>query len=112
MEKQQILDKTAETLKPFETENLIATLQNLTLKEVFTHPVMLIGILLVLFFGVYKRSKTVLLTVFFFIALIILMRYTLPPPGEEMSLKSLVPFIGGGVVIGAIIIYFSMIKSD
>jgi len=35
MEKQQMLDKTAEVLQPFETQNLMSTIQNLTLQQIF-----------------------------------------------------------------------------
>jgi uncharacterized membrane protein len=110
MEKQQLLDKTTEVLRPFETENLMTTIQALTLTQIFTNPVVLIIIIGVLFFGVLKRSTPVLLTLFFLIAMIVFMRYAMPPPGQDLTLSSIVPFIGAGVVIGGVIIYFSMIK--
>ncbi len=112
MDKQQLADKAAETLRPFETQNLMTTIQNLTLHQIFTHPAILVCILLVFFYGVIKRSKTVLLTLFALLALIVLMRFAMPAPGEELSLRALLPFIGGGLVIGGVIIYFSLVKSD
>jgi purine-cytosine permease-like protein len=112
MEKQQVLDKTVEVLRPFETSNLMTTLQTLSLAQLFTNPVVLIIIIGVLFFGVLKRSMTILLTLFFLIAMIVFMRYAMPAPGQELSLSSIVPFIGFGVAIGGVIIYFAMIKSD
>ncbi|MDA8429018.1 MAG: hypothetical protein M0T70_07160 [Geobacteraceae bacterium] len=111
MDKQQLTDKTIETLRPFETSNLMTTIQNLSLHQIFTHPAVLITIVLVLFYGIIKRSTPVLLTLFFLIAMIVFMRYAMPPPGQELSLSSIGPFIGFGVVIGGVIIYFSMIKS-
>jgi hypothetical protein len=36
----------------------------------------------------------------------------MPAPGEELSMKAMLPFIGGGLVIGCVIIYFTLIKSD
>jgi hypothetical protein len=111
MDKQQLVEKTAETLRPFETANLMTTIQNLTLQQIFTHPVVLIVIAVTLFFGVYKKSTPVLLTLFFLIAMIVFVRYAIPAPGEELTLSSILPFIGAGVVIGGVIIYFSMIRN-
>jgi hypothetical protein len=111
MDKQQLIEKTTETLRPFETSNLMATMQSLTLSQIFTNPVVLIIIIGVLFFGILKRSTPVLLTLFFLIAMIVFMRYAMPPAGQEMTLSSIGPFIGFGVAIGGVIIYFSMIKS-
>lgn len=110
MEKQQMLEKTAEVLQPFETSNLMTTIQNLTLAQIFSNPVVLIFIIGVLFFGVLKKSTPVLLTLFFLIAMIVFVRYAMPAPGEEMTLSSILPFVGAGVTIGGVIIYFSMIK--
>ena len=111
MEKQQLIEKTTEALRPFETSNLMTTMQTLTLSQIFSNPVVLIIIIGVLFFGVLKRSTPILLTLFFLIAMIVFMRYAMPAPGEELSLTSIVPFVGAGVVIGGVIIYFTMIKS-
>lgn len=112
MEKQELIQKTTEVLRPFETENLIRTMQTITLQQIFTNPGVLSVIALVFFFGVIKRSKTVLLSLFGLIGMIVIMRFAIPASSEELSLKSVVPFIGIGVVVGGIIIYFSLIKSD
>ena len=112
MEKQQFLDKTAETLRPFETGNLMTTIQNLSLEQIFTHPAVLIAIVAIFFLGVVKKSKTVLLTLFSMIGAIVILRYAMPAPGDDLSLKSLIPFAFGGVLIGGVVIYFSLIKSD
>ena len=112
MDKQQLVEKTTEALRPFETANLLTTMQTLNLKDIFSHPVVLIIIVVLLFFGVIKKSKTVLLTLFAMIGMIVILRYAMPAPGEELSMKSLIPFAFGGVFIGGIIIYFSLIKSD
>ncbi len=111
MEKQHLIDKTTEVLRPFETSNLMTTMQTMTVSQIFTHPAMLIIIIVVLFYAVLKRSMPVLLTLFFLVAMIIFVRYAMPAPGQELSLSSIVPFIGAGVAIGGVIIYFSMVKS-
>lgn len=112
MDKQQLVEKTTETLRPFETANVINTMQTMTIEKVFSHPAVLFFILAVFFFGVIKRSKPVLLTLFMLIGLIIILRYAMPVPGDEISMRSMLPFIGGGLVVGGVIIYFSLIKSD
>jgi len=111
MDKQQVIEKTTEALRPFETSNLMTTMQTLTLSQIFTNPVVLIIIICVLFFGILKRSTPVLLTLFFLIAMIVFMRYAMPPAGQELTLSSIGPFIGFGIAIGGVIIYYSMIKS-
>ena len=111
MEKQQMIEKTTEALRPFETANLMTTIQSLTLTQIFTNPFVLIIIVGVLFFGVMKKSVPVLLTLFFLIAMIVFMRYVMPPPDQELTLSSILPFVGAGVTIGGVIIYFSMINS-
>ncbi len=110
MEKQELIDKTAEALRPFETQNLMTTIQHLTLHQIFTNWAFLLITCGLIFFGIYKRSKTVLLTVFFLLALIVMVRFALPAPGEELGLKTVLPFVGFGLGIGAVIVYFSFIK--
>lgn len=110
MEKQELIDKTTEALRPFETQNLMNTIQNLTLEQIFTNWVFLLTTIALIFFGIYKRSKTVLLTVFFLLALIVMVRFAMPGPGEEMTMKSLLPFVGFGLGIGGVIVYFTLIK--
>jgi hypothetical protein len=112
MDKEKLIEKTTETLRPLETSNLIETAQNLSVKEVFSHPVVLIVIVAIFFFGVVKRSKPVLLGLFFMFCLAIIMRYAMPAPGDDLSISATLPFIGGGLLVGGVIIYFSLIKSD
>ena len=112
MDKQQLAEKAAETLRPFETANLIDTIQHLTLKQISTHPAILIIIAAVFFFGVIKRSKAVLLALFMLLGLIVILRFTMPAPGEVLTMTSMFPFIGFGLLIGGVIIYFSLIKSE
>jgi hypothetical protein len=111
MEKQQMIEKTTEALRPFETANLMNALHTLTLAQIFSNPFVLAVVLGLFFFGVLKKSTPVLLTLFFLIAMIVFMRYAMPAPDQELTLSSILPFIGAGVVIGGVIIYFSMIKS-
>jgi hypothetical protein len=110
LEKQDLVDKTVETLRPFETQNLMDTIQNMTLQQIFSNWVLLLIICGLLFFGIYKRSKTVLLTLFSLVALIVMVKYTMPAPGAEFGLKNIIPFAAFGLGIGGVIVYFSFIK--
>ena len=113
MEKQEILDKGKEALSPFETQNIIAFVKGLTLKSAMENP-WIIGILgLLIFYGVFKRSKFVLSMVFAIVSIALLIRLTLPSgEGNELTLGSTIPFALGGLVIGAFLIYFIFIKSE
>ncbi len=112
MEKQELVDKAAETLRPFETENLIDSIQHLDITKIFSHPAILLILAAVFFFGVIRRSKPVLLTLFSLLCIAMIIRYAMPAPGDELTLSSTLPFIGGGMLIGIVIIYFSVVKSD
>lgn len=112
MDKQKLIEKTTETLRPFETNNLIDTFQHLSVNQVFSHPVVLILIVVIFFFGVIKRSKTVLLSLFALFCIAVIIRFAMPAPGDELSFSSLMPFVGGGLLVGCVVIYFSLIKTD
>jgi hypothetical protein len=112
MEKQELINKTKETLSPFETEHVIKFIKSLTLKGAMENPWIIAAFLVLFFFAVIKRSKFVLLTLFTVIALMLLMRYTFPASGDELALSSTLPLIFGGLLIGAVVIYFSFIKSE
>ena len=104
------LEKTEEVLKPFETQNLMTTIQNLTLEQIFSNWIFLLVTIGIIFFGIYKKSKVVLLTVFFLLGLIVMVRFAMPAPGEELGLKSIIPFLGFGLGIGGVIVYFTFVK--
>jgi hypothetical protein len=112
MDKQGLVEKTTETLRPFETSNLIDTVQHLSITQIFSHPVVLISIIAIFFFGVIKRSKPVLLSLFSLFCLAVIMRFAMPASGEDLSVSATLPFIGGGLLIGGVVIYFSLVKSD
>jgi hypothetical protein len=110
MEKQKMLEKTVEVLRPFETQNLMTTIQNLTLQQIFSNGFFLLIIIGILFLGVYKKSKPVLLTLFTLLALIVMVKFAIPAPEQELSMKSILPFAAFGLGIGGVIVYFTFIK--
>lgn len=112
MDKQQLIEKTTETLRPFETDNLIETMKHLSVTQVFSNPVVLVMLAAIFFFGVVRRSKVVLLSLFSLICLAVILRFAMPAPGEDLSVSSTLPFIGGGLLVGCVVIYFSLIKTD
>jgi hypothetical protein len=112
MDKQQLIEKTTEVLRPYETYNLIETMKHLSVNQVFSNPAVLILIVAIFFFGVVKRSKTVLLSLFSLICIAVIIRYAMPASGDDLSVSSLLPFIGGGLLVGCVIIYYSFIKTD
>ncbi len=110
MDKEQLVDKTVEVLRPFETQNLMTTIQNLTLHQILTNWIFLLVTMGILFFGVYKKSKTILLTLFFLVAMIFMVKLVMPPPDQELTLNGILPFAGFGLGVGGVIVYFLFIK--
>jgi hypothetical protein len=111
MEKQEILNRTKDALSPFETENLVKFIKGLTVSTVLGNPWLLAALAIILFYAIFKRSKFVILFLFTFFSLMLLIQYTLPAEGE-LTLTSLLPFVGGGLAIGSVLIYFIFIKSE
>jgi hypothetical protein len=113
MEKQELITKTTTTLSPLETGNIVYFMQNLTMKSAMENPVFIIFILVIAFYAIIKRSKFVLASLFTAIAIMFLVRFTLPTEGDNaLTLSSTLPFAFGGLVIGAVLIYFFFIKSE
>lgn len=111
MEKEQIINKTQEVLSPFETEQIVRVLKELSIKTIFENPFILGLFVIVVFFAIIKRSKFVLLFMFTLLSLMALVRYALPT-GAELKAASLIPFAFGCLGIGAVLIYFTFIKSE
>ena len=111
MEKQVLIEKTQQVLSPFETENVITFMKELSFKTLIDSPAFLGLLVVVLFFAVVKRSRFVLLFLFTLISLLALIQYSFPT-SEEMTITSLLPFAFGCLGIGAILIYFSFIKVE
>lgn len=112
MDKQELITKAKEHLTPFETENVITYLQNLSLKSAMENPWLMGFFLVIFFYAVIKRSKFVLLTLFSVIMIMVMVRYVFPPQGDELSLSSTLPFVVGGIVIGGVLLYFNFVKSE
>jgi len=112
MEKQAILQKTIETLSPFETANMMEFLRNLTVQDAISNPWFVTIFLVVAFYAVVVRSKFVLAALFTAASLLILIRYTMPAEGDSLAVTSTLPFAFGGIAIGAVLIYMYFIKTE
>ena len=111
MEKKEIIVKAQEVLAPFETENVVKFVKELSFTTVMGNPWMLGILVIVFFFAVIKRSKFVLLFLFTLLTLMALVHYTLPID-RELTAGALLPFAGGCLGVGAVLIYFIFIKTE
>jgi hypothetical protein len=111
MEKQEIIAKTREALTPFETENIVKFVKELSFTTVMGNPWMLGILVIVFFYAIIKRSKFVLLFLFTLLSLMALVHYTLPA-GGELTVTGFLPFAAGLLAIGAVLIYFIFIKAE
>jgi hypothetical protein len=111
MQKELIISKTEQVLSPFETEQIIKFIKELSITTIFNNPLILGLLLVVFFFAVIKRSKFVLLFLFTLLSMMALVRYTLPS-GPELSAATMLPFAFGCLAIGGVLIYFIFIKVE
>jgi hypothetical protein len=111
MEKQEIIARAEKVLSPFETENIIRFVKELSFKTVIDNPWILSMLAVVFFFAVIKRSKFVLLFLFTLLSLTALIHYTLPQEAE-LNVTTFLPFAFGCLAIGSILIYFIFIKAE
>ena len=88
MEKENIISRAQEVLSPFETENVVKFLKELSVTTIFDNPVILVLLVVVFFFAVFKRSKFVLLFLFTLLSLTALVHYALPM-GADMTAPGL-----------------------
>jgi hypothetical protein len=112
MDTSRMMEKTVETLSPFETENIMNFLRHLTVKSAISNPYIVTVFLVVAFYAVVKRSKFVLSILFAAISILLLIRYAMPAEGDGLSVSSTLPFAFGGLAIGAFIIYLYFIKTE
>lgn len=114
MQKEQMLDKAKEQLSPFETGHIVDFIQHLTLKSAMENPIIIIFFLIIAFYAIIRRSKFVLVFILGAIMIMLLIRYTLSPEqvGGELSVSTTLPFVGGGLAIGAVLIYLTFIKHE
>ncbi len=112
MDKERLITKTGQLLQPFETRNVIIFLKELNLNSLIHHPQVSVPLMLFLLFAIWRWTRVLLLCLFTLLSLSMLIRYTLPPPGMELTLSSTFPFILGCMGIASVLLYFSFLRTD
>jgi hypothetical protein len=112
MDTSALLQKTMEKLTPFETENIVHFMRQLTVKGALSNPWIVMTLLVITFYAVIRRSKFVLGALFTAAALVVLLHFTMPAEGAGLSLSSTIPFAFGGIAIGGVLIYLFLIKTE
>ncbi|OGT98049.1 MAG: hypothetical protein A2079_06020 [Geobacteraceae bacterium GWC2_48_7] len=112
MNKQQLIEKTTEILRPLETANLVNTVQNLTLHQIVSNPVIILTIALFFFMGVIRKSRPVLFMLFALMVVILLLRFAMPTPGTSLTIMETLPLFGGAILVGGVLLYYTFIKID
>lgn len=109
MDKQQMVHKTEEFLRPFETENLGQFVRHLSIQSIMENK-WLAGVLaLLLVIGIVRKSKLILLTLLGLVGAGVLLAYGIPPDGV-MTVNNILMLAGGGLALGGTIIYFGLIR--
>ncbi len=112
MDKERLITKTEQTLKPFETRNVITFFKELDVKSFADHPEVTVPLVLFFLYALWRWTRVVLLSLFTVLSLTALIRYTLPPAGMELTLSSTFPFILGCMGITSVLLYFTFLRTD
>jgi hypothetical protein len=112
MDKERLIDKTNQILKPFETQNVIVFMKELSMKTVTDNPAITFLLFLVFLYGLWRWSRVVLLFLFTLLSLTMLVRYALPPPSAELTVNSTIPFVLGCMGIASVLLYFIFIRTE
>jgi len=108
------MEKLMAMLHNFETENLVALMQEMNLAELIANPAFLGTMAVIAAICLFTKWHGLLAIVFGLTGFTWLLSYTLQQ-GTELdgaSNPTLLVFVGGGVVIVGVVIYLLFIKSD
>ena len=112
MDKAQLIERTRQALQPFETEKILEFMKNLSTQTVTENPKVTFLLFLIFLYALWRWSRFVLLFLFTLLSFTMLVRYTLPPPGTELTINTTFPFAMGSFGIGAVLLYFIFIKTE
>ena len=101
MDKERLITKTQQILSPFETQNVIAFMKELSTKTITDNPKVTFLLFLVFLYSLWRWSRFMLLFLFTLLSFTLLIRYTLPPAGTELTVRTTFPFAFGSFGIGA-----------
>ena len=112
MDKERLIDTTNQMLQPFETQNVLVFMKELSMKTVTDNPKVTFLLFLVFLYGLWRWSRIVLLFLFTLLSLTMLVRYAMPPPGTELTINSTLPFVLGCMGIASVLLYFIFIRTE
>lgn len=112
MHRDELLHRTEETLRPFETENIVRFIRELNFHSFIHNPLMMLVLFFALVYGLKKHSRFTLLLVFSAVSLALLIHFTFPAPGATMSTADIATFVAGCLVVAGVIIYTAFIKTE
>jgi len=112
MDKERLIEKTQQALQPFETQNVLTFMKELSMSTVTDNPKVTFLLFLIFLYALVRWSRIVLLFLFTLLSFTLLVRYTLPPPGTELSVNTTFPFALGSFGIGAVLLYFIFIRTE
>jgi len=112
MDKEHIISRTQDVLKPFETHNVITFIHDLNAKTLTDNPKVTLLLIVVFAYALWRWSRVVLLFLFTLLSLSLLVKYTLPPSSSELSVTSTLPFVLGCMGVASVLLYFIFIRAD
>lgn len=112
MQKDELLHKAQETLRPFETEHIIRFIRELNFHSFISNPLMMLVLFCALVYGLKSHSRFTLLLVFSTVSLALLIHFTFPAAGESMSTANITAFAVGCLTVAGVIIYTVFIKTE
>ena len=112
MEKERLIVKTNQILQPFETQNVIGFLKELSTKSITDNPAVTFLLFLIFLYALWRWSRRMLLFLFTLLSFTMLVRYTLPGPEVALTINSTLPFVIGCMGIASVLLYFAFIRTD
>ncbi len=112
MDRERLIMKTEQLLRPLETRQVATFLRELTVKSFTDHPEVTFPLVLFFLFILWRWPRIVLLSLFTLLSVAVLIGYTLPPAGMELTISSTFPFILGCMGIAAVLLYFIFLRTD
>lgn len=112
MDKAQLITRTQEVLKPFESQNVLTFIHEVNAQTLTDNPRVTFLLALALAYSLWRWSRTVLLFLFTILSISMLIRYTLPAAGAELSISSTFPFVLGCMGIASVLLYFFFIRAE
>lgn len=112
MNTERLNETTQQVLRKLETENVIDFIQKVNAKTFTDHAGITSLLVLLFFIALWRWTRVVLLFFFTLISMSLLIKYTLPPGGIILTIRSTLPFVLGCMGIASVLLYFIFIRSE